>query len=194
MATKAIKAAASKTPTPISNLEGQESKPSKVMASVGSPQDRQVLTRSGAKLLTKAQIEGSVPAFCTNDKAIDFLLRHGAQGLLDEFAPADAVESTYAAVIVGIRNAVMTSMYLANREEGRDVELAVAFRGAAVLTKLLEAYDAHRGHGGRRFTVGNVNVEPGAQAIVGNVETTPRQEPRIQEAGAKANKHKPRAV
>ena len=28
------------------------------------------------------------------------------------------------------------------------------------------------GHGDRRFTVGNVNVEFGAEAIVGNVETT----------------------
>jgi hypothetical protein len=63
-----------------------------------------------------------------------------------------------------------------------------------VLAQLLEAFDVHRRHGARRFTVGNVNVESGAQAIVGNVETTPRQEPRIEEASAEPNKHKPRAA
>jgi hypothetical protein len=189
MATKATKAVR-KTPPPISDLEGQESKPSKVMASVASAEDRALKTRVGAKVLTEVQIEGSVPVLATKE-SITLFLKQGAQGLLDEFAPADAVESTYAAVIVGIRNAVMTSMCVANKGVRRDVELALAFRGAAILAQLLEGYDAHRGRGGRRFTVGNVNVEPGAQAIVGNVETTARQEPRIQEAGAKANTPKP---
>ena len=63
-----------------------------------------------------------------------------------------------------------------------------------MLVQLLEAYDAHRGHGGRRFTVGNVNVECGAQAIVGNVETTPRQEPGPEDSTIEPNKRKPRAA
>jgi hypothetical protein len=130
------------------------------------------------------------------NKALDLALKHGAQGLVDEFAPADATESTRALVIVGIRNAVMTSLRLATEGsvERRDVELNTAFKGAVVLNQLLEGCDVHRGHGGRRFTVGNVNVESGAQAIVGSVETTPRRGSRIEEANAKPNKHKPRAV
>ena len=49
-------------------------------------------------------------------------------------------------------------------------------------------------HGGRRFTVGKVNVEFGAQAIVGNVETTPRPEPRTEDSTIEPNKRKPRAA
>ena len=45
-----------------------------------------------------------------------------------------------------------------------------------MLAQLLQAFDAHRGHGNRRVSVGNVNVEFGRQAIVGNVE------PRLREA------------
>ena len=99
-------------------------------------------------------------------------------------------------MIIGIRNALMASLCLATKgsAERRDIELNTAFKGAAVLNQLLEAFDVHRGHAGRRFTVGNVNVESGAQAIVGNVETTPRQEPKIEEASAKPKKHKPRAA
>ena len=153
----------------------------------------QELRSLGAELLTELQIEGSV-SISYPDKLVDLALKEGAQGLVDEFAPADAVESTYAPVIVGIRNAVMAGLRLATKGsvERRDVELNMAFKGAGVLAQLLEAFDVHRRHGGRRFTVGNVNVESGAQAIVGNVETTPRQEPRIEEASAKRKKHKPR--
>ena len=137
-----------------------------------------------------------MPISCLDNKTVDLALKHGAEELVDEFAPSDAVESTLAPVIVGIRNAVMTSLHLATRgsDERRDVEQNAAFKGATVLVQLLEAYDAHRGHGGRRFTVGNVNVESGAQAIVGNVETTPRQEPRTEDPTIEPNKRKPRAA
>ena len=179
-----------------SGKKGQEPKPSTEMASAVTAEDRQVLRRVGAKMLTSAQIKGTVPISCPDDKTVDLALKHGAQGLVDEFAPSDAVESTLAPVIVGIRNAVMTSLHLATRgsDERRDVEQNAAFKGAAVLVQLVEAYDAHRGHGGRRFTVGNVNVESGAQAIVGNVETTPRQEPRTEDSTIEPNKRKPRAA
>ncbi len=170
-------------------------KPSTEMVPDLSDYDPQELRRVGAELLTELQIEGSVSISYPDDKVVD-LVQRGAQGLVDEFAPADAVESTYAPVIVGIRNALMASLRFATQGsvERRDVELNTAFKGAAVLNQLLEAFDVHRGHAGRRFTVGNVNVESGAQAIVGNVETTPRQEPKIEEASAKPKKHKPRAA
>jgi len=170
-------------------------KPSTEMVPDLSDYDPQELSRVGAEILTQLQIEESV-SISYPDKLVDLALKHGAQRLVDEFAPADAVESTYAPVIVGIRNALMRSLRLAAQGslERRDVELNTAFKGAAVLNQLLEAFDVHRGHAGRRFTVGKVNVESGTQAIVGNVKTTPRQEPKIEEASAKPKKHKPRAA
>jgi hypothetical protein len=155
-------------------------------------EERHAVRRLGAKMLTGAQIDGSVSISCPDDQRVNLALQHGAQGLVDEFAPEDAVESTYAPVIVGIRNAVMTSMRLAatGSVERRDRELNSAFKGAGVLAQLLQAFDVHRGHGGRRFTVGNVNVESGAQAIVGNVETTSRRA----EESSTPNKRKPRAA
>ena len=175
---------------------GKVQKPSTQMAPVVNAEDRQVLRRMGAKILTGAQIEGSVSISCSDNEAVDLALQHGAQGLVDEFAPADAVESTYALAIVGIRNAVMTSLRLATTGSGerRDIELNAAFKGAGTLAQLLVGFDAHRGHGGRRFTVGNVHVESGAQAIVGNVETTPRQEPTTEESTIEPNKRKPRVA
>ena len=137
-----------------------------------------------------------MPISCPDDETVDLALKHGAQGLVDEFAPSDAVQSTLAPVIVGIRNAVMFGLHLATKGsvERRDIELRTALKGADVLTQLLEAWDAHCGNGSRRFTVGNVNVEFGAQAIVGNVETTPQQEPVPEDLTIEPNKRKPRAA
>jgi hypothetical protein len=132
------------------------------------------MRRVGASILTKVQVDRSVSIQCPDDQVVDMALKHGAVGLRDEFAPADAVESTLASVTVGLRNAVLASFAMATKGicERRDIELSTAFKGARVLAELLEAFDAHRGHGNRRINVGNVNVESGAQAIVGNVTTT----------------------
>jgi hypothetical protein len=65
--------------------------------------------RVGAKLLTSAQVDGSVSISCPDNKTVDLALKYGAQGLVDEFAATDAVESTLAPVIVALRNAVMTN-------------------------------------------------------------------------------------
>jgi hypothetical protein len=186
-----------KAPTEETSLKGQAPKPSTEVAPIVSAEDRQMLRRIGAKMLANAQVDGSVSISCRDSKVTDLALKHGSRGLVDEFAPADAVESTLAPVIVGIRNAVMTGLHLATKgsSERRDVELNIALKGAGVLAQLLEAFDAHRGHGSRRVTVGNVNVESGAQAIVGNVETTPRQEPRTEAPTVEPIKRrKPRAA
>ena len=173
----------------------QKPKPSSELSPALSADDHQMLSRVGAKVLTSAQIDGSV-SISSDNQVADLALRHGAQGLVDEFAPADAIESTLAPVIVGIRNAVMASLHLATGGSGerRDIELNTALKGAGVLAQLLEAFDDHRGHGGRRFTVGNVNVESGAQAIVGNVETAPRREPRADESTVEPKKRKSRVA
>jgi hypothetical protein len=194
--TKTTKASATKTPSSKTDLVDQEPKPSTEMARVISDEVCQMLHREPAKFLTSVQIERTVAVSCPQHKGVDSVLKDGAQGLVDEFAATDAVESTLAPVIVGIRNAVMTGLYAATigSAERRYIELQTALKGASVLAQLLEAFDSHRGNGNRRVTVGNVNVESGAQAIVGNVEATPRQEPRFEDTGGKANKHKPRAA
>jgi hypothetical protein len=151
-----------------------EAKPSGATSTPLSFEQGQAVMRAfGAKLVTDAQVDGSLSIGCPKNETLDRALQYGAQGLVDEFAPSDAVESTLAAVIVGTRNAVMTSFNVATKNSfTREIELKIALKGAGVLAELLRVFDAHRGHGNRRVTVGQVNVETGAQAIVGNVETT----------------------
>jgi hypothetical protein len=167
------------------------------IAPVLSAEERQLMRRVGAKMLTTAQVDGSVSITCPENKVVDSALKQGACGLLDEFAAADAFESTLTPVIVGLRNAVMASFHFAAKGlcEKREIELNTAFKGAGVLAELLQALDAHRGHGSRRVSVGNVNVESGAQAIVGNVETPAPAKDSTPEASAiEPKERKPRAT
>src|SRR5262249_39854170 len=152
-----LKTQASKTPSSKTDLievtdpakakKHQSARSTEISAALSSA-DPQLMRSVGAKLLTDSQVDASVSIGCPDNKAIDLALRRGSRGLLDEFAPADAVESTLAPVIVALRNAVMTSLRLAAGSfERRDIELNIAFKGAARLTQLLEAFDAHRGRG-----------------------------------------------
>ena len=95
-----------------------------------------------------------------------------------EFAPADATERVFATLSVGLHNAVMTSLEHAAGADMLDVrseELRNATRGAKIVAELLEALDRHRGRGKQSVTVGQVTVETGGQAIVGNVNSEGRR-------------------
>ena len=71
-------------------------------------------------------------------------------------------------------------MYL----ERRDLNLRHGLKGAAVAAELIKVLDARRGNSvPRSVTVRDVNVQAGAQAIIGNVET-PRRKARPKPCGS----------
>ena len=67
-------------------------KPSTEMVPDLSDYGPQELRSLGAELLTELQIEESVSISFPDDKLGDLAVKHGARGVVDEFAPADAVE------------------------------------------------------------------------------------------------------
>ena len=95
-----------------------------------------------------------------------------------EFAPTDETERLLASLSIGLQNAAMTSLQYAAIDEtarGRSEELRNATSAARTAANLLEAIDRHRGRGKQSVTVGQVNVETGGQAIVGNVNSEGRR-------------------
>ncbi len=95
--------------------------------------------------------------------------------LFEELKPQDAAESMLAAQMVGTHTAALECLRRAAAEsqtfEGRDVYLKHAQKLMALYTQQLATLNKHRGKGQQKVTVEYVNVEPGGQAIVGNVET-----------------------
>ena len=100
--------------------------------------------------------------------------RDDAVGLYRNLHPTDALESVLVRTLVGLNNAVMESFeraaYDRTSSGARDVNLRHAMKGASVLSELAKTLDNRRGIGRQPVTVGQVKIESGGQAIVGNVD------------------------
>ena len=94
--------------------------------------------------------------------------------LYQDFQAADPVESILARLMVGISDMSMDALSRAmrtNQFDVRELELKSATNGALVIGKLARVYDERRDRGKQTVNVGQVNVEAGGQAVVGNVNS-----------------------
>ena len=99
-----------------------------------------------------------------------------ATELFESLAPNDGVEAMLALQMVGTHAAAMECLRRAMIPDqllpATDSNLRSAQKLMALYTRQMEALNRHRGKGQQKVTVEYVNVEPGAQAIVGSVETS----------------------
>lgn len=95
--------------------------------------------------------------------------------LYESIKPRDGSESMLAAQMVGAHSAALECLRRAAVEgqtiAGRDMALKHAQKLMSLYAKQLETLNKHRGKGQQKVTVEHVNIEPGGQAIVGNVST-----------------------
>jgi hypothetical protein len=93
--------------------------------------------------------------------------------LFESIGPADGIEGMLATQMVGTHNATMEclrrAMIYDQSLEAQKVYLSQAERLMNLYTRHIDALARHRGGGQPNITVGQVNVESGGQAIVGNV-------------------------
>ena len=93
--------------------------------------------------------------------------------LFESLKPADGLEGMLAVQMVGTHNAAVESLRRAmiydQSLEGRNVYLSQAERMMGMYMRQVDALAKHRGKGHANITVGQVNVESGGQAVVGNV-------------------------
>ncbi|HAN62623.1 MAG TPA: hypothetical protein DCQ79_01935 [Rhizobiales bacterium] len=124
--------------------------------------------------------DGSVSVPPGANYAHDWHLRNDAIALYAAIEPRDAVESLLARIMVGLGNGVMDCLGRAAESgdwlEPRKVNLGFAVKGGLAVAQIVKALDHHRGQDRQKVTVGQVNVESGGQAIVGNVGRRGRRE------------------
>lgn len=94
--------------------------------------------------------------------------------LMEDLAPSDGAESMLALQMVGTHLAAIECLRRAMIPDqltpSRDINLRAAHKMMTLFAKQMEALNKHRGKGQQKVTVEYVNVESGAQAIVGSVE------------------------
>jgi len=107
--------------------------------------------------------------------------KDGAVALYIGLNPQDAIESIRCRLIVGGTNASMGCFVQAalcdQSPRARELNLRLGFQGSKVVDDLIKSLESGRGQGRAKVTVGNVNVEAGGQAIVGNIEPGRKSKP-----------------
>ena len=86
--------------------------------------------------------------------------------------PRDTTDSILARQIVALNIVSMSCFSRAEQSDARarDINLRFGIKGNAALVELIKFYEDRRRQDSSNVTVGNVNVEAGGQAIVGNVK------------------------
>ena len=98
-----------------------------------------------------------------------------AISMLQGIKPTDEIEGMLATQMVSTHNAAMEclrrAMLQSQSFEGRDQNLKHATKLLSVYSRQIEVLNKHRGKGQQKVTVEYVNIESGAQAVVGQVES-----------------------
>ncbi len=100
-----------------------------------------------------------------------------AFSLLKQINPQNELEGLLAVQMLGVHETAIEclqqSRLPAQLPAGRDMNLKHAAKFMGIFTRQLEALERLRGKGQQKMTVGRVNVESGARAIVGQVDARP---------------------
>jgi hypothetical protein len=132
-------------------------------------------------LIVAQQVAGSLGVPQRIDRELREQLWNETIALYAAIGPRDALESILARLVVATSNAAMDAYRraAANEEwpQARDVELRNGVKASRATAELINALDNHRGRGQQTVNVGQVKVESGAQAIVGNVGARERPQP-----------------
>jgi hypothetical protein len=126
-------------------------------------------------VLATAQCILSAPWQYLDDKRVKSMISEASVDLYEGLQPKDALDAALGMLLVGVTNASLDCLSQAARVrpgelQCRDVNLRYGLKGAVVAAELAKVLEARRGKNPNNVTVGTVNVEPGGQAIVGNVE------------------------
>jgi hypothetical protein len=131
-----------------------------------------------AKSMAAAALVISAAGQHVDDPEIKKMMTEGLLDLYKNIPRRDALDSMLAMLAASITSASLDCLSQAalsspGNLQVRDVNLRHGMKGAAVAAELVKALDNRRGEKSEKVTVGQVNVEAGGQAIVGNVESAP---------------------
>jgi hypothetical protein len=106
------------------------------------------------------------------------MMTEGAFRLYLNIEKRDALDSMLALHATSITNMSLdcysqAALSAPNHLQIRDLNLRHALKGSAMIVEIVKALDSRRGQKSEKVTVGQVNVEAGGQAIVGNIESAP---------------------
>jgi hypothetical protein len=131
-----------------------------------------------AKPMAAAALVMSAAGQHVDDPKFKEFMTKGPLDLYKNIPRQDALDSMLAMLATSITSASLDCLSQAalsapGNLKVRDLNLRHGIKAAAAAAELVKALDNRRGAKSEKVTVGQVNVEAGGQAIVGNVEAPP---------------------
>jgi hypothetical protein len=156
--------------SPLTKLPAPSSAPEKVRTI-------NVCLKRDTLALVQVTAATAIPSHVNVTEQTKEVLVESAEALYEDFRTADPIDSILARLMCGISSMTMDSLSRGTWTQNlvqREMELKTATRGALVIAELTKAYDGRRTRGKQTVNVGQVNVEAGGQAVVGNVTSATR--------------------
>lgn len=145
-------------------------------AARSAPDKVKKITVSQARdALALVQVTAALAIPANLDEETKEAVLDGAHALYRDFQIADSIDSVLATLICVLNSTTMDAAARAKRSptlEQREMELKSVIKGARTVIELTEAYDRRRARK-QTVSVGQVKVEAGGQAVVGNVTSGP---------------------
>jgi hypothetical protein len=130
-------------------------------------------------LLLTTQLVASVARSPLGDERAAAVLEADTEDLYHDLEPRSGRDSVVARLIVATSGLTLDCLARAARTEepyAREVNLKYGFKGASAVARLIEVYDKTRESPPQGVSIGSVNVEAGAQAIVGEIQVGARRQ------------------
>jgi hypothetical protein len=112
------------------------------------------------------------------------LFPESAHALYDDFGADNPIDSILARLICATSSMSMDALKRAMQSQAfpyRELELKWGTKGALLVAELVKAYDGRRGRAKQTVNVGQMKIEAGGQAVVGNITSGSGEVPKAPE-------------
>jgi hypothetical protein len=145
------------------------------------PEQVELQISSEAEALLSLFLAAAVPVPANSSIELRQALTDATVSLLKSIKAKDAIDHMGSSLLIAMNLAGLDCLARAaacgDNSAARDLNLRSGIKIGSVVSDLMKGLDARHGQGRYEVNVRSVNVEPGGQAIVGNVEHSDKPAP-----------------
>ena len=145
------------------------------------PEQVELQISSEAEALLSVFLAAAVPVPANSSIELRQALTDATVSLLKSIKAKDAIDPMGSSLLIALNLAGLDCFARAaacgDNSAARDLNLRSGIKIGSVVSDLMKGLDARHGQGRYAVNVRSVNVEPGGQAIVGNVENSDKPAP-----------------
>lgn len=166
---------------PVPTVKNVEPTATPAVGEADLPEQDELQISSEAEALLSVFLAAAVPVPANSSIELRQALTDATVSLLKSIKAKDAIDHMGSSLLIAMNLAGLDCFARAaacgDNSAARDLNLRSGIKIGSVVSDLMKGLDARHGQGRYAVNVRSVNVEPGGQAIVGNVENSDKPAP-----------------